>query len=112
MMINWPLLWIGTIVLGIAYFRMRDKISIKKRSKIEVSIMVFIIIFLLLNISFQIVERKEAAENVNDCIRFYRYNYEDKRDMEYTFIQNCYEYLGDVKMEQIKQAGINWRLQN
>jgi len=108
MIINWPLLWVGTIVLAVAYIRMRDKISIQDRSRIEVTIMSLVVILLLADIYFQILDRKDMTENVNDCIRFYRY-YTDANDTDFYFIQNCYDYLTSLRLQQIKVSGVKWK---
>jgi len=111
MIINWSLLWIGTIMLGISYMRMRDRISIEKRSKIEITIMSLVVIFLLIDIYFQILERKETTENINDCIRYYRYYGYDLRDVDFNFIQNCYDILGSEKIDYLKKSGVLWQQQ-
>ena len=108
---NWFLLWIGTIIFGVAYIRMRDRISIEKRNKMEITIMGLVIIFLLIDIYFQILEKKETTENINDCIRYYRYYAYDTKGVEFNFIQNCYDDLGSEKIETLKQSGILWQQQ-
>ena len=110
MIINWPLLWIGTIVLAVAYIRMRDRILIKNRSKIEITILSLVVVFLLIDIYLQILERKDMTENVNDCIRYYRY-YDDANATDFYFIQNCYDYLTSLRLLQIKESGIKWKQQ-
>lgn len=110
MIINWPLLFAGIILFGIAYIRMRDKISIENRSKIEITIMFLTIICLLTSIGLQIIERKDMTENVNDCIRYYRY-YSILNDTDFYFIQNCYDILDPLTMQQIKDGGIAWKNQ-
>ena len=108
MIINWPLLWIGTIIFGIAYVRMRDRISIENRSRIEITIMILTMVFLLISIGLQIESRKNITENVNDCIRYYRL-YTSANDTDFYFIQNCYDQLDPLKMAQIKASGIKWK---
>ena len=108
MIINWPLLWVGTILFGIAYVRMKDRISIENRSRIEITIMTLTMIFLLISIGLQIENRKNITENVNDCIRYYRL-YSSVNDTDFYFIQNCYDQLSSLKMLQIKESGIRWK---
>ena len=108
MTINWFLLWIGTIVFGIAYVRMRDKIPTYKRNKFETIIMVLIVVLLLINISFQVIETKNYTEEINDCIRYYRY-YDTFNDTDFYFIQNCYDVLGNSTMLKMQKGGIAWK---
>lgn len=108
MIINWALLWVGTIIFGIAYVRMRDRVSIENRSRIEITIMILTMVFLLISIGFQIENRKNITENVNDCILYYRL-YTAVNDTDFYFIQNCYDNLDSLKMLQIKESGIRWK---
>lgn len=73
--------------------------------------MSLVVIFLLIDIYFQILERKETTENINDCIRYYRYYGYDLRDVEFNFIQNCYDILGSEKIDYLKKSGVLWQQQ-
>ena len=84
--IFWPTVWIGTIIFFIAYFRIRDKIPTYKRDKFEKWLMFITIILLLINITLIILERRETAYEMNDCIRFYRYFPDFEKDSEFYFI--------------------------
>ena len=108
MIINWPLLWIGTIIFGIAYVRMRDRVSIENRSRIEITIMILTMVFLLISIGLQIENRKNITEDVNDCILYYRL-YTAVNDTAFNFIQNCNDNLDSLKMLQIRESGIKWK---
>lgn len=107
--IIWPMVWVGTIVFFISYFRMRDRIPTRKRDLFEKWIMSGVIILLLINIFFIINERKETANEINDCIRFYRYFPLFQNDSDFYFIQKCKIYFTPDELQRLKVSGFNYQ---
>jgi len=108
--IFWLTLWIGTIVLCIAYVRMRDNIPFYKREKFEKWLMTSLIVLLLVDISLMTFERREIVYEINDCIRFYRYFPYFYNDSEFYFINKwCYEYFDDEEIQRLRESGIVWQ---
>jgi len=105
----WILLWAATILFGISYFRMRDQIPIQRRDKIEIAVMIIMIIVLLANIFAIALERKEVSEEMNDCIRFYRYFPEFLKQDEFNFLNKCYDYFDDERIKRLRDSGFAWK---
>ncbi len=105
----WFILWIGTIVFGISYFRMRDKIPIQRRNKIEIAVMIIMTIFLIINIFSVALERKQTTEEINDCIRFYRYFPDFQKQDEFLFLNKCEEYFDEEKIQKLRDSCFAWK---
>jgi hypothetical protein len=110
--ILWPILLCGIIIFFIAYIKQREKIPTAKRDKFERILMIAIIIFLLIDIGFAIEKRKLQADELNDCIRFYRYFPDFRNDTDFSFIQRCYSSLGNDSINQLKISGREWSIKD
>lgn len=104
--IFWPTLCIAIAVFFIAYIRMRDKIPFYKREKFEKWLMLSLIILLLINIALIVNERRVMANEMNDCIRFYRYFPYFYNDSEFYFVNEwCYEYFDEDEIKRLRESG-------
>lgn len=102
----WPIILIGIVVVCICYVKMREKIPTSQRDKLEKTLMVFLIIFLLINIGFEINQKRIITEEANDCIRFYRYFPGSSIDSEFYFIkEKCFKYFSEEEIEKLKVSG-------
>jgi len=102
-------IWITAVV----YVRMRDKIPFFAREKFEKLIMVVLLILLIINTSFLLYGIKIKSEEINDCIRFYRYYPDSPYETEFYFIkEKCFEYYNEEQIESFKTSGRNWYLMN
>lgn len=107
--ILWPILLIGIIVFGISYMKMRERISFSKRDLFEKIVMVLILIFLMVDIGFAINQRRILTEEMNDCIRFYRYYPDVETDQEYFFIKKCMDVFDEKQIERFRESGRGWQ---
>lgn len=109
--IFWFLLWAGTVLFGICYVRMRDQIPIQRRDKIEIIVMIIMTILLLANIFSVALERKEITEEMNDCIRFYRYFPSSQKQDEFLFLNKCDDYFTEEEIQRLRNSGYAWQKQ-
>ncbi|HEA46615.1 MAG TPA: hypothetical protein ENH99_02430 [Candidatus Pacearchaeota archaeon] len=108
--IFWPLLLVGIIVCCLSWIRMREQIPFDKRDKIEKTITVILILVLMVDIFMIAFERKEITQEVNDCIRFYRYFPGFYNDSQFHFIKDlCYNYFKPEEIEMLRKSGHAWR---
>lgn len=107
--IFWFTLWIATVIFFISYFRIRDKIPFYKRERFEKILMVVLVLLLLVDVSFLINERRKITEEINDCIRFYRYFPNFYNDTEFYFINEwCYNYFDEEEIRKLRDSGLKW----
>jgi len=105
MEIFWPLLWTGTIIFFVSYIKIREGIPKDRRNIFEQGLMIFVIIFLIVNCFLIIFERKDMASEMNDCIRFYQTFPMFYNDSEFYFINEwCYEYFTPDEIIKIRRS--------
>lgn len=108
--IMWPLLLVGICVVCLSWIRMREKVPLYKRSKIEQIATLLLILFLLIDIGHAVFERKDLTDQANDCIRFYRYFPNFQNDSEFNFIKKgCYKIFSENEIGQLKASGIEYQ---
>lgn len=104
--ILWPLLLVGVVVVCLSWIKMRERVSLNKRSKIEQIVTILLILFLLIDIGNAVFQRKDLTDQANDCIRFYRYFPNFYNDSEFSFIKNgCYELFSEQEIQQLRDSG-------
>ncbi|HEA46683.1 MAG TPA: hypothetical protein ENH99_02785 [Candidatus Pacearchaeota archaeon] len=108
--IFWPLLLVGVVTVCLSWIRMRERIPFSMRDKIEKITTMILILILMVDIFMIAFERKEISQEVNDCIRFYRYFPGFYNDSEFHFIKDlCYNYFEPVEIDQLRKSGHAWR---
>ena len=100
--IFWPTFSAGLIIFVISYLRMRNKIPSSKRDNIEKILMLIAVILLSIDITFIILERKNASEDLNICIEHYRYLPDSSYEKMDLF---CSELFSDTEIELLRKSG-------
>ena len=108
LMISWPLLTLGVALFCFCYMKLRERIPFIQRDSFEKIFMVLIMILLLANVGWAINERRIQTAELNDCIRFYRYNPDSTIDDEYYFIAKCKNVFSDEQIETLRESGREW----
>ena len=92
----------------ISYIRSRDKIPYSKRDKFEKWLIFSVIVLLLVNIFILMNERREIANEMDDCVRFYQYFPYFQNDSDFYFVrERCYEYLTKDEIAKIRERSLN-----
>jgi len=109
MIVFWFTIWIGTVVVFVSWIKMRERIPVYKRDRIEKILMALIIICLIIDILFVVRERRNMTWEANDCIRFFRYYPYHPNATEFYFIRRCDELFDNENWTSIlRESGINY----
>lgn len=109
--ILWPLLLVGVVVVCLSWIKMRERVPLNKRSKIEQIVTILLILFLLIDIGHAVLQRKNITEEMNDCIGFYRYFpsfHQPEKNFQFSFLKKCKDYFSDEEIQQLRESGLEW----
>lgn len=108
--IFWPTLCGGILIFVLMFWRTRDRIDPRTRSKIENIMLALAFIILLIDVIIAIDARADEGREINDCIAFYRYlpDFHVPENYSFFFLSKCDDYFSPSQIGTLKESGRAW----